>query len=417
MSSYFIKSENPIKPMKKLLFFLITITVIIKLVISLYMTNKFIASDSYKYLGLAKSIIAGKGFVSSNNEPFTKVGVFYGVVLSALFKVGIINHSAIIALQSIALGLLLSFIFLKIHSKIFGVDSIDAPVLFFLLTFYPTVFFSSFFILTEMLFTVLLYASSYLFILYEEKKDYLFLIFSAVLLAFAALTRSMILFFPFGFAVCAAAYSIYKKKKFGRTVFDSFVFLFFFCVIIMPWTLRNYLVFKKFIPITTNGGGIYFGYLALKYGEENVWKCSEMKEFKKAKTNMILDKMFLEAEKKLLREKRAELVFDSFKRFFVFWLDIPGSKILLKGKNLILVFLKSAHYSLLLFSFAGILFALKEHKKIFLFLIFICYYAALHSATFANGRYRFPIEPVLLLFAYVGAKKIIEILIRRNSEI
>lgn len=368
------------------------------------MHDFFIAPDSYKYLSVAKNIAAGNGMKNSDGQPHIKVGILYGIFLSLFFKSGISNYSAIIFIQSVILGFLLFWIVIKIYARFYKIKPRDYWILLIIITFYPPIFGASFFLLTEMLFMVLFYSSLHFYFLFTEKKIYTHLIFSAMLAGASALTRSVIFLFPFITASILILYSIFKKQNFIKTVFNSIVFLFFFSLVIMPLSLRNYLVFKKIIPISISGGSIYGGYLAAKFGEENFWGLPQLKEFSKIKNDIERDEKLKILDKQFLNDNFKEFAKYSFIKFFRFFYEIPGSKKLLSNNKLILIVLTLIHFSVLLLSAAGIflLLLLQKRQNIFLPIIFIGYTAFIHSISFANGRYRLPIEPLLLIFAVIS---------------
>jgi len=102
---------------------------------------------------------------------------------------------------------------------------------------------------TEILFTTLYLILTYL--IFKRSKKRIINIIMGVILGILALTKPYMLVYP----VVILAMQFLFKGKISKTLINNFcVITLSMIVIILPWTIRNYIVFDKFIPVSTNGG-------------------------------------------------------------------------------------------------------------------------------------------------------------------
>lgn len=94
-------------------------------------------------------------------------------------------------------------------------------------------------LLSETLFTFLLVAAAYRY--RKERADE-----TGILLGLAALTRSIILYFP----ACWLAWRWMAQRRFSR---EDVVFLGLFAIVLTPWAMRNWDRFGVFLPVSVGG--------------------------------------------------------------------------------------------------------------------------------------------------------------------
>lgn len=105
-------------------------------------------------------------------------------------------------------------------------------------------------LLTENIFTFLLSLSVLQLLKFREKPDLRNAAFAGGLLGLVALTRPVILALP----VFIVFWLVIALEDVKRAIIGFVIVVLFMALIIMPWTIRNYLVFHQFVPIQTHGG-------------------------------------------------------------------------------------------------------------------------------------------------------------------
>jgi 4-amino-4-deoxy-L-arabinose transferase-like glycosyltransferase len=137
-------------------------------------------------------------------------------------------------------------------------DSDSAKLAVSLLVFWPTYFTSAGLASKEML-VVLLLPASWLAYFASGDEDrrakrlgYAFV--SGLLLGYAALTQPSLLLFPAVFL----AYNWLSRVNLWRSAAQLACLAFAMVVVIFPWTLRNYRVLGVWVPISTNGGDVFY---------------------------------------------------------------------------------------------------------------------------------------------------------------
>jgi 4-amino-4-deoxy-L-arabinose transferase-like glycosyltransferase len=114
---------------------------------------------------------------------------------------------------------------------------------------YPFFIYLTISIATEPLFTFLL-SAFVLSSLYAVRSDKAFFYFvSGVLLGAATLTRAATQFFPLVFLML-----LLVMKRSRRILLWCAAFCLSFVLVVLPWTVRNYVALDDFIPVATGGG-------------------------------------------------------------------------------------------------------------------------------------------------------------------
>lgn len=186
------------------------------------------------------------------NFTYPKTGFFrppgYPLFLAALYKISAQNYLLVKIIQAL-MGALTCYFIMKICQKIF--DRKTGYIAFILAIINPFLISFTGLLLSETLFTFLFIASMLTLVLFDRTNLKRYLVSSALLLALSALTRPIaVLFVPFLFI-----YLFFRSNKdpFSR-VKDPAIFAICFICIIMPWTVRNYLVYREFILINNFPG-------------------------------------------------------------------------------------------------------------------------------------------------------------------
>lgn len=202
-------------------------------------------SDFKLFFKGAESIANGSGFlIYGYHSAYEPIG--YPIFLAILFKIFGINilvgKIANIFLASISL------IFIYLIAKISFKKELPALISMFLLAVLPLHIMYTSVLSTEILFTTLLLAVTYLIMLSNKKINKYILL--GILLGLSSLIKPYMMVFQFAILTL----ELIEKTNMRRCLINFLVITVFIVITISPWTFRNYTVFHKVIPISTNGG-------------------------------------------------------------------------------------------------------------------------------------------------------------------
>ncbi len=284
---------------------------------------------------------------------------------------------------------------------------------------YPFSIFYSLSGLTETLFVFLFFSA--VLALYREK-----IIFASILFVLSIYVKSTAdIISPF---VIIFFCLITKKFTLKKTLFYLSLYFLVYIVLLSPWWYHNLLKYNSFIklnlaanyhlysgnnPKNKTGGGI---------GGIDVDHTLVTKNNNKDFLNN--DKKFREEAFKFIKENPYKTVNLIFKKFVRFWnlypyeipeeyipkeidyLDAFNANEYNKIKYKIISIMS---FGLILFlSLIFVLFFSKKYlKKILPFLVIISLFTLIHIITIASIRYRYPIEPILIIFASFIINKIL----------
>lgn len=215
------------------------------------------ASDALGYDHQAIGILEGKGFIengkaSSSREPL------YSLFLAGIYYLFGHSYTAVRIVQAI-LGALVCVVVFQIAKNLF--TSKIAVLAGLLAVFSPSLIKISEKLLSENLYTFLLVIAILLILKQTKAKNYKCLALSGITLGLASLTRYVIVFFPFFIVVFMGRSLIPKDYSIKKRVFSTLVLILFFILPILPWTIRNWAVHHKFIPVVSRtGAGLYYSY-------------------------------------------------------------------------------------------------------------------------------------------------------------
>ncbi|PIS27641.1 MAG: hypothetical protein COT43_09485, partial [Candidatus Marinimicrobia bacterium CG08_land_8_20_14_0_20_45_22] len=187
---------------------------------------------------------------------------------------------------------------------------------------------------------------------------------------------------------------------------------------VAPWTIRNYVVFRQFIPLVSAGGGELWG-ANFEIADRVVWNSvSDIQKYEDQRTaNHAL-------QNRLIAEYRRENALDSpeklnrflsqqgkaiilahpfryallsFNRLMIFWFSPPiGSATLKSVSPVLFVVILLIKYSLTILAIFGLWkFARRDFSGAFVWIVIILYLTLLHSATHAIQRYFLPVIPLV----------------------
>jgi len=374
---------------KRKILILFSVAFLIRLIFILTLKNHFYFDDEYEYFNMVKNFLSGKGLIVGEMLKSFRPPL-YPLFLSLFYGMG----CSLITIRIIQV-IISSFTVLLIYitgKKIFGekVGFISAIIS----VLYPFFIFYTGFILTETLFIFLIVVTIYFYILTLESDKYeiKYLIQCGIYSGLSSLCRPTIEPFFLIFLL----FLLMEKANFKIKIKKILIASSFFILTLSPWIIRNYVIFKKFIPATTMGGWVFWEGNNPKseggpcsYFPKNILKMEETKR------NSYLYSLAIEEIKK--NPKRfIWLLYNKFKRF---WNIVPNAS---QFQKLFYRIISILSFGLLLpFFIIGFFLSLKKKKGLIIH-AFIVYFTAFHIVFLASIRYRVAIEPFYIIFAVYG---------------
>jgi len=360
--------------------------------------------DSIWYVSTAKAFLNGKGICSVDKRDMTKppktyfasymnwkeldenyfvhksVPPLYPLFLACCFFVGGFNTLAYFIPQIIISSLTCLFIYF-ISEKIFNKKTALFTGIF--MVFNLDLIFWASFARTETLFIFLFVLGFWLLLKGNSGKNMFLIYGSAFIFGLACLTR--ITFTPFLFVIFVwqvFSFSESRKKNFKV----AFVMGLITFAVLLPWGIRNYVIFDEF-SVFSEEVKILIG--SIENGEQ--YSGVDINEGYKAHDFTGLKILIF------IKDNFKEYTASCWHRFVIFWSPFtyvmrPWAKVY-KCISWLILFPAA---------FCGMIISRKKWRSgTYLIVIFIFYYAILHSASFADLGlvYRYPILPFLCIFA------------------
>ena len=236
-----------------------------------------------------------------------------------------------------------------------------------------------------------------------ETRDLMLVLIFGVVAALTALTRAVFLgFFPL---LLASIWLIRRRGKLagGRVVL---VALLEFCLVVAPWTVRNYYVHHAFVPIATvTGGSLLVGnnpfvhgtpklpsffddWVREKASERGIEDFDSLSEVQQSSVKKDIALAYIASDP----VHGAHLALQKLFVFLVYPITYADSSPWVKGVAV------GADAVLLLGMVVGIVVTWRHRFDLLpLYLLIVCS-AGTHMILHAEGRYRLPLVPVFALF-------------------
>ncbi|MCL4507641.1 MAG: glycosyltransferase family 39 protein [Chloroflexi bacterium] len=176
-------------------------------------------------------------------------------------------------------------------------------------------------------------------------------------------------------------------------------------ILILPWTIRNYSAFGRFVLLNTNAGFAFYWANHPIYGTTfvdvlppDISYQSLVPPELQSLDEAALDSALLKRGIEFVVQDPVRYVLLSISRvrtYFMFW-PSPGSGTL---NNLVRVLSFGVALPFILY---GLILALKRWRDWSLLYLFVIIYSGVHLLSWALVRYRLPVDAVLILFASCG---------------
>jgi 4-amino-4-deoxy-L-arabinose transferase-like glycosyltransferase len=256
---------------------------------------------------------------------------------------------------------------------------------------------------------------------------------TGITLALTALARSVFaIFAPW---VCVA-WLCDAPKEWRRRLLCSVLFCCGFACMILPWTIRNYVVYRRVMPISTGFyQQLWFGNNVLSTGSaedrflggESFWN-ERLQQLDPADQLVVTEKYATirkEIAEKTVRYGDATIALDEVLRPVVtsYIAAHPGLTIFRWGKKLVAMFLTAfgntlttntytarpykliaaaSYYPILVLALVGAGLSLPRWREFALIYLVIIVVAGVQAMMTVNTRYRLPLDPFLIVFASIA---------------
>jgi 4-amino-4-deoxy-L-arabinose transferase-like glycosyltransferase len=269
-------------------------------------------------------------------------------------------------------------------------------------------------VLTESIFLGILFGALALYAHQQEQPDLRALVVVGVLLGLAALTRAVLLLFPFMLAA-----HLVRLHNWRRGLRFSAVLFLAYALTVSTWTFYNLAKWNRFLIGAE--GLTAFAWM----GVTGIYGSSQTDTALGVEPNEDRDPLFVKGVVDALTQKLPEYISGRVSNLTSAYLQ-PHNTIYFPGeslKSLVMNFLTADrswkglitlvqgdafwpklvlyifHFWALLVGLAGMILNRRFFWQLFPFYAFILYLTVVHSVLFAMPRYLFPVEPLLILFA------------------
>jgi len=358
------------------------------------------------FLGGAHILLEGKGFSDPSYPLFTPP--LYTVFISILWSLFGVDQVSIKLAQALADSVTVVVIYLIVQ-EIFNVRT--ALLSGALWAVYPFAIYPTIYIGTETVFTFFLSLFVLLTVYGIKYGKWQYASGAGVMLGLATLTRGTTQFLPFLFPLALFA----LKKNKNHWLLNYGTFLLAFALVLLPWGLRNYLIFHEFIPVATAGGVFLWGstekFLTIEERERELpvffakLRSRGLEQPSKGSNPTQSDKYLfmagIENYKMRLENDPSSLVPFLLKKFLRLWYatESGNNHGLILGINLPVY---------LLAIIGAVLSWTSKNELSFLLLGLLGYFVLLHWAALPLFRYMVPIMPYVIAFAGFAIMTIME---------
>jgi len=355
--------------------------------------NRLYTADEYSYDEVVLNFLNGKGLVTAGGL-YARIGPVYPLFLSAVYSSFGRSFVAVRFVQIVVSALTCVIVYLigrELYDKKTGLASACVSAVYYPFIQQPV------YLLTEVVFSFLLALSILLFVRYYNTRKDLPLFGASALLGIAALCRGYIIVYAIVLALWMGTIFGWKARETMRSI--SILF-FGIAIILAPWTVRNYRIYHAFIPLTVDGGRLlYVGNNPAATGGTAGRTAHFIDQFY---PNDVGDLGSLEADRIMLG------------RALSFMKSNPRKTILLMGRRFVnmwrpyysdarrinKIIMSVSYVPLAMLSALGAVMAFfLDWKKALLLCGLIFTEIFVHLISIAEIRYRYPVEPYLILFA------------------
>ncbi|MBI4436020.1 MAG: glycosyltransferase family 39 protein [Candidatus Omnitrophica bacterium] len=351
--------------------------------------------DGVEYHRLALSLLEGKGFVTANGHPTSSYPPLQPILFLISYTLFGVQDLPLRCIQAgIGAG---TVIFLVRLGSFFGGGNFLAGLIAAL--YVPFLTYASYYwSLSENLFLFFLVGGTTFLLTLSHKPSLWRSLGAGLFFGLASLTRSIAL--PLSFL--GAGWLLWEGHRQEKRLFRwALLLLFFFCLTVFPWTLRNYRVHHAWVPVSTDGGHVFW--LGNHFSEKGVGfgnPAEEEKIVQRASSEVEVNRLYVQENIRFIRENPGKFLKFSILKFLWFWYPFDGETHHLGTRY-------NYWYGILLtLSLFGMGRRRRKWREDLLFYLLIFYFTAMAIVFYGQPRFRLPIEPLLIVFASLGILEI-----------
>jgi len=343
--------------------------------------DKFYFADSLQFNEMAVNFLNGNGLSVGDSYAFRMP--LYPLFLAVSYRIcGVMQLDAVRIAQSLISALTILFIYLTavlvFNEAVGKLSAIIASI-------YPFFIYYSGAILTETLYIFLISITLWFFV----KRKY---IWGAVFIALSTLVKAEISGFMF-LAILYALITVPKPQKLNTIIAMMAVFL----SLMSPWVIGNYIVLKRFVPLSTMGGRVLWE----GNNPQNLsgGPCHYFPLQSDGLDEVEIDRMYRDSAIKTIKNNPKAFLKRCGRKFLRFWnvrLNTDNKLYATKRNNI--VSMVSFLPVLVLFTM-GLFVSFVNRDRPLIIYLFILYTLLINLVFVSSLRYRLPIEMYLIMFA------------------
>ncbi|MFH1618439.1 MAG: glycosyltransferase family 39 protein [bacterium] len=201
-----------------------------------------------------------------------------------------------------------------------------------------------------------------------------------------------------GAALIGAAWPFVNPKPAARKAWGIF-FMAGFLLAVGPWWIRNYAVFGKFVPFSTEGGyTLWVGANPLADGGGDCPSSNPPQEL----GELGMDRWHYGQAVSYMKENPGKMVSLAFQKLRRFWGIVPVQNVSIKIKIISFV----SFMPLFVLALAGLWFWRRRFRELGPVLGLLLYYTVIQSVFPSMIRYRLVLEPFLIVLAAAAAVRL-----------
>jgi len=366
--------------------------------------------ESFEYDDIAKNIVSGRGYLFDyRGMTYRSYGPpLYPFLIAAVYSFFGVKAVSIICFQ-ILLSALIPFVIFSIASSITNLrNSVTAAIL---SLFHPGLILYSTKKIHALILDALMFSLTLLFILrLRDRPSFKKICALALIFGLTALSRPSI-FAVFPFALIW--FWLMWKQGFWSKVLNIVLLILITALPISGWAARNYILHKRFVMITTCDSEVFWrgnnpfatGTSFKEDGSAVLESDRAAYEKSKAMTEIERRDFFRKEAVTFIKKNPTKFISLYLRKLCYFWWFSPSSGIRYSHRYL---FTYKIFYSLVIaFSMIGVicLFANsdpKTLKNVYMLLSTLIAISLFQSLYYIEGRHRWSIEPILLIFSSIG---------------
>lgn len=393
-------------------------------------------ADEQDYDAIAGNLVERGEYAIVPGSPTSIRPPLFPAIVAGLYKMAGTHNFTVVRIVNALLGSATAFVIFLLARRLYDarVGLIAAAIC----AFYPSLIATGGLVLTETLFTLLVCVCCLLMERYLTSEKVVWLAGLGVVLALAALTRSVLWLFPAPLVLFMLACD--RSKQMGRRAAHAGIAVLAFAVVLAPWTVRNTQLQKTFITVDVMGGrNLMMGnyehtplarpWAAIEIAGDEAWHQVLRRRYPEKVGKLTqgqLDKLAMKYAVEYVLAHPGQTAARDVLKFAHFWQlereivsammrgywgNVPKPAILLAAAAIL-----GAYGLVMLLGVLGVAVAAPANWRMHVFmLLLIAFICALHTLVFGHSRYHLPLMPLVGVYAAASIAHWRDVWARRRS--